>query len=112
MDLTPDLSSHPSAHGPTSTPPSSSGPGLSSHSPVHHTPPALADTMGSQSSSHPVICDPSPSTNGSLPSPVTGGLSSVNSTAASIGQAEQAHHPIVNLGVSEKSRAYQDPGIV
>ncbi|KAJ3898156.1 hypothetical protein F5879DRAFT_927274 [Lentinula edodes] len=98
---------HPSAHGPTSTSSSSSasGPGSSSRSPVHDTPPALADTTGSQSSNHTAIFDPSPTTDGSLPSPVTGGLSGVNSTPASTGQAEQAHRPIVNLGVSEKSLA-------
>ncbi|KAJ3926234.1 MAG: hypothetical protein NXY57DRAFT_1043448 [Lentinula lateritia] len=103
--LSPDLSSHPSANDPISTPPSSSGPGLGSGSPVHDTPPALADTAGSQLSSHRAICDPSPSTNGSLPSPVTSVLSGLNSTPASIGQAEQAHRPIVALGVSEKSLA-------
>ncbi|KAJ3851554.1 hypothetical protein EV368DRAFT_83441 [Lentinula lateritia] len=103
--LAPSAGPYPSVNDPTSTPPSSSGPVLGSRSPVHDTPPALTDTASSQLSSHRAICDPSPSTNGSLPSPVTSVLSGLNSTPASIGQAEQAHCPIVALGVSEKSLA-------
>ncbi|KAJ3927050.1 MAG: hypothetical protein NXY57DRAFT_965872 [Lentinula lateritia] len=106
----------PLSHEPLLTPLPPSSPQLSSHSPTLNSLPSLARLADSQLSGHSVSSGPLPFGEES-PSSICGSSreadlllvhnksNDIQSTPGSTGQAEQVQHPIVNLGVSEKSLA-------